>query len=271
MAFIKRACGYAATGSTEEQVFFFCEGPGGTGKSTLVETLRFVFGDYARTTAFETFLANRGSAIPNDIARLRGARLVTAIESDSDSVLAAPIIKQFTGGDMISARYLFNEWFEFKPIGKVFLVSNPRPEIRAGDSAMWRRIITIPFHTVPAKNDRRLPDKLKAEKSGILNWILEGCRDWRAHGLNLPPVVLKANQEYREAMDYFGDFIAAECRVGPNESASPTALRTRFNRFADAEGHPRLDAKGLASHLTERGFKRHRTGTKRSWLGIGLK
>jgi putative DNA primase/helicase len=147
-----------------------------------------LLGDYAVTTDFSTFVADRKSSVRNDIARLHSARLVTAIEVGEGKRFAEELIKTLTGGDTVAARFLYREFFEFKPRFKVWLAANYKPEIRGTDYAIWRRIRLIPF-TVTIPPEEQIPDlaeQLKEELSGILNWALEGLRDWLANGLAAP-------------------------------------------------------------------------------------
>jgi putative DNA primase/helicase len=201
--FLQKAVGYALTGSTREQCLFFLHGLGANGKSTLLEIIHTLLGDYAHRTSSETFLIKKSGGIPNDVAALRGARLVGAVEVESGRRLAEVLIKEMTGGDRISARFLHAEWFDFKPEFKIFLAANHKPVIRGTDHAIWRRIHLIPFNVQIPKpeQDRDLPEKLKAELPGILNWALEGCQMWQLYGLEPPAEVQAATQDYREEMD----------------------------------------------------------------------
>jgi putative DNA primase/helicase len=215
MTFIQKAVGYALTGSTKEQCLFFLHGLGANGKSTFLEVIHTLMGDYASRTGSETFLMKKSGGIPNDVAALRGARLVGAVEVESGRRLAEVLVKEMTGGDRITARFLHSEFFTFKPEFKIFLAANHKPVIRGTDHAIWRRIHLIPFNVqIPKKEqDRELPEKLKAELPGILNWALEGCLMWQEHGLEPPQEVQTATEEYREEMDPLGDFLAECCTL----------------------------------------------------------
>ncbi|MDT7972904.1 MAG: phage/plasmid primase, P4 family, partial [Armatimonadota bacterium] len=156
--------------------------------STFLEVIRALLGDYAVTAEFSTFVADRKSSVRNDIARLHNARLVTAIEVGEGKRFAEELIKTLTGGDTVAARFLYREFFEFRPRFKAWLAANYKPEIRGSDYAIWRRIRLIPF-TVTIPPDEQIPDlaeQLKGELLGILNWALEGLRDWLANGLQPP-------------------------------------------------------------------------------------
>ena len=199
--FLQRAIGYSLTGQITEQVLFLFYGTGANGKSTFVETMRALLGDYAQQADFETFLIGKNEGGPrNDIARLKGARFVSAVESGQSRQMAETVIKQVTGGDKIAARFLYQEFFEFSPQFKLFLVANHKPQVRGTDEAVWRRIRLVPFDVkIPQEErDKHLPEKLQSELPGILAWAVRGCVKWQEKGLGEPTEVLEATQEYRE-------------------------------------------------------------------------
>lgn len=171
--YLRRAAGYSLTGSTREQCLFILYGTGRNGKSTFIETLNAALGEYSRKAEMRAFL-NKGdnAGVNNDIAALRGARLVSAVEIGAERRLNEPLIKEITGGDTITARFLYEEFFQFKPEFKVFLAVNHKPVIKGTDEGIWRRVRLVPFDVTiaPDKVDKDLPDKLQAELPGILNW-----------------------------------------------------------------------------------------------------
>jgi putative DNA primase/helicase len=168
--FVRRAAGYSATGNTSEQCMFIHHGPGANGKSTFQETISAALGDYAMRTPTETLLVKRPGGVPNDVARLKGARFVTASETEEGRRLAESLVKDLTGQDTISARFMWAEWFDFKPTHALHLSTNHKPEIRGTDAAIWRRIRLIPWAVTipPAEQDRELPEKLRTELPGVL-------------------------------------------------------------------------------------------------------
>jgi putative DNA primase/helicase len=274
--FLQKAVGYALTGSTREQCLFFLYGLGANGKSTFLDVIQTMLGDYATQTTSETFMLKRqGGQITNDVADLRGARFVSAVEIESGRRMAEVLIKQMTGGDRLKARFLYSEYFEFKPEFKIFLAANHKPVIRGTDNAIWRRIHLIPFTVqIPREEqDRELPEKLKGELPGILNWAIEGCIEWQDHDLAPPQVVHNATQEYRTEMDVLADFLAEYCIVAPGASASAKDLYESYHQWAEDNGEKRpLSQKAFGGSLTERGFVRGRsTGAKHCWWGIGLR
>lgn len=271
IGFLQRAIGYSLTGSTREQVLFVLHGGGSNGKSTFVETLRAGLGDYAMQSPAETLL-DRREGVPNDIARLRGARLVSAIETSEGRKLAEAMVKQMTGGDTIPARFMRAEWFEFTPEFKLWLATNHLPTVRGTDEAIWRRIRLVPFTvTIPERErDGELAAKLRDELPGILAWAVKGCLAWQEDGLGYPDDVRKATADYRADMDVLGGWIADCCRVDENAGATSAALYESYTTWCDLNRERALSKKALGLRLRERGFAVDRTGKARGWAGIGL-
>lgn len=272
--FLQRAVGYALTGETSEQVLFIFWGGGANGKSTFLQAMSHVLGEYAMSTPTETLLVKRRGAIPNDVARLKGARFVIACEADAENRLAESLIKQMTGGDTISARFLHQEWFEFEPTHKVFFGTNHKPMIKGTDYAIWRRIRLVPFTiTIPEEErDKSLPDKLKAEASGILAWAVQGCLEWQRRGLGAPEEVKAATDDYREEMDVLGEFLKDRCQVSPDAKVSSRDLFEAYSAWCEANGQEPVGQRAFISTLKEKGFKRGRVGHVgvRGWIGVEL-
>ena len=218
IAFIQRAIGYTLTGSNEEQVMFLLYGTGKNGKSTLANVMKRIMGDYAKAVSPETFMTRDRGGIPNDIARLRGVRFAPTAEVEDGQKLAESLVKQLTGGDALTARFLHQEFFDFVPVLKIWLLANHRPTIVGTDHAIWRRILLLPFTvTISAeKCDPKLEQKLLAESSGILNWMLVGCHEWQQRGLAPPAKVIEATDLYRTESDRVGVFLR-EC-TEPHEN-----------------------------------------------------
>ena len=275
MSFLQKAVGYALTGSTKEQCIFFLYGLGANGKSTFLDVIQTLLGDYAKRAAMETFLVKKFQQIPNDLADLRGARLVTGIEVEAGRKLAESLIKELSGGDVIKARFLYSEFFSFRPEFKLFLAANNKPIIRGTDHAIWRRIRLIPFTVqIPEEQqDKDLPQALKEELPGILNWGLEGCLDWQNDGLTPPQAVQEATLGYREEMDILGEFIASRCVVVPGASVQSSELYKTYTDWAEETGEKRpLSQTAFGISLTQRGFVSDRgTGGKMVRVGIGLR
>jgi putative DNA primase/helicase len=273
-AYLQRCVGYSLTGETIEHALFLLHGTGANGKSTFLEVLRHVFGEYARTADFSSFLLSKGQPIRNDLAKLNGARFVTATESEDGKRMAESVIKQMTGGDNVTARFLYSEHFEFKPAFKLWLGTNHKPVISGTDNGIWRRIRLIPFEVSipPERQDRRLVEKLKLEGSGILNWAIEGLAAWKANGLQEPAVVKDATSEYRQEQDALMHFIAGRCELVEDARCQARDLYMNYRNWAmDAGEWFTMNERQFSQALSERGFK-HVTpcGTK-WWKGLRLK
>jgi putative DNA primase/helicase len=269
--FLQRAVGYSLTGDTSEQCFFMPWGSGQNGKSTMLDVLRTMLGDYAAQTPAETLMLKvGGGGIPNDLARLRGARFVTAVETDDGRRMAEPLVKMLSGGDVITARFLHREFFEFKPTFKVWLATNHKPVIKGTDYAIWRRVRLIPFVvTVPeAERDKKLTEKLLTELTGIFAWAVEGCRQWQRIGLAEPEPVTAATAGYREEMDPINDWISERCVVA--EQLRGIGLYTDYVEWARANGRHPLDGPAFSQRLEERGHRRVRVGGHTQYEGIGM-
>lgn len=272
--YLQRSAGYALTGDTSEQVMYLLHGTGANGKSTLLDTLRYVTGDYAMHTPTDTLMVKRGDAgVPNDLARLMGARFVSAVEAEDGKRLAESLVKQVTGGDPITARFMRAEWFEFTPTFKLFLAANHKPVIRGTDNAIWRRVQLIPFEvTIPeGARDKGLRDKLRAEASGILAWAVRGCLAWQRDGLQAPEEVQAATQIYRAEMDMLAGFIEDRCTTSTGARVPSKALYKAYTDWCEESGERPETQRRLAQRLSERGYvSRKSTGGMMTWFGIGL-
>ncbi|MDQ7789987.1 MAG: DNA primase family protein [Candidatus Desulforudaceae bacterium] len=271
--FLQRAVGYALTGDISEQVLFFLHGSGSNGKSTFLHVISKLVADYGLQTPTETLMAKKSESIPNDVARLKGSRFVSAVETEEGRRLAEVLVKQLTGGDTITARFLHQEFFEFKPTFKLFLAANHKPVIRGTDNAIWRRIRLIPFAvTIPEdERDRQLAEKLSNELPGILYWALAGCADWQANGLGMPDEVRAAIAGYREEMDVLAGFLDECCLVAPYAKILVRDVYSTYVAWCEANKERPLNQRRFGMQLTERGFSRLRgTGNRHYWEGIGL-
>ena len=221
----------------------------------------------------ETLMLKHGAdAIPNDIAALFGARLATAVETENGRRLAESVIKQMTGGDTMTARFLHREFFDFEPQFKIWLACNHKPRITGTDYAIWRRIRLIPF-TVTIPEDERdldLLNKLRAELPGILAWAVAGCELWQTHGLKPPDEVAAATNEYRQESDSIAQFIEECCNLDSQQTVSKNGLYEAYQKWAEQSGEHPLTKKGLGIRLLEKGFKEIRNKKSRFWDGIGL-
>jgi putative DNA primase/helicase len=272
--FIQRAVGYSLTGDTREQCLFILYGNGANGKSTFLEIVRMLLGPHAITTPFSTFMVQRNVGAPrNDLAALVGARLVLASEAGQDASFDEAVIKQVTGQDVISARFLYGEFFEYKPQFKIWLATNYKPVIRGGDDAIWRRIRLIPFNEQfkGDKRDSMLPAKLKAELPGILAWAVRGCLDWRTNGLGIPSIVKTATTEYRDESDQVGRFLSEQCMTGERCTVSGKCLYQACIDFCGQQGERYLANNLFAAQIAKRGFEKKRTRQGFVYSKLGLR
>jgi len=273
VGFLQKAIGYSLTGDTGEQCFFFIYGSGANGKSTLLNTVRALLGDYAMQAAPEILMAKdrTGGASP-ELARLPGSRFVATSETEDGQHFAEAALKQMTGQDTITARFLFKDFFEFKPQFKIWFGTNHKPVIKGTDNAIWRRIHLIPFSVSipPEEQDRNLEKKLLAELSGILNWALIGCMEWQKYGLQPPEEVKAAVKEYRKDMDVFSQFVEERCIESSTAVALHSELYLDYEQWCKDNHIWVLSSKKFGQTLKERGFTKELTPHLR-WRGIGLR
>lgn len=270
--FLQRAVGYGLTGSTREQCFFILYGKGSNGKTTFLGPLSTILNDYAMQSPTETFFAIRKKGANNDVARLKGARFVTATEAEADQRFAESLLKQVTGGDIVTARFLNQEFFDFTPIFKLFLATNHKPKVNSEDFAMWRRIRLVPFEvTIPEKErDENLPDKLGEELEGILAWMVQGCLQWQKNGLGVPLQVKSATMEYAKEMDTVGRFIDEQCELSAALKTSNKELFHCYLNWCQEEGEQPLSKTVFGKKLSDKNFEPDRNRSGRGWKGIGL-
>lgn len=272
IGFIQRAAGYSLTGLTSERKLFILHGTGKNGKSTMLEVVRSILGDYARSTPAETLMAQRHEQVPHDIARLVGIRFVTAVEADEDKRFAEAKIKQLTGGDTVSARHFYAALFDFVPTFKLWLATNHKPDVRGTDEAIWDRLRLIPFAVrIPDdEQDPNLKRTLLAEASGILAWMVRGCLDWQRNGLQEPDEVKAATRRYRTETDVLGRFIADRCFVGDNAIVTAKAIYQEYGSWCEENGERQMSQTWFGRRLDERGFVRDRARTGMFYRGVGL-
>jgi putative DNA primase/helicase len=271
--FVQKVIGYSLTGSTQEQCLFILYGAGANGKSTLIQTISTLLGDYSRQPPTETLLVQRGDGVRNDLARLQGARFVSAVEVEGGRRLAEVLVKQLTGGDTITARFLYGEHFEFLPMFKLWLAVNHRPIVQGTDHGIWRRIRLLPFTvTIPAaEQDKRLTERLQAELPGILRWAVEGCLAWQQEGLEPPAAVNRATRDYRAEMDVIAAFLQDCCVLGPEREVLAGDLYAEYTDWCTQMGESPVSQKALSTTLRERDYTPGRRSSGRIWRGIALK
>lgn len=268
----QRALGYTLTGETGERCMFFQYGHGSNGKSTLLEAVRFVFGEYATIAPPAMLLSKNGDdGVPNDVAKLAGTRFVTASESDDGKRLAEAKIKQLTGDEAITARFMYAEFFDFTPQFKIWFATNHKPEVRGSDNAIWNRIKLLPYTVeIPkAEQDAKLRTKLAAEASGILAWAVQGCLAWQRDGLGAPEAVTGATGDYREEMDSLGDFLD-DLQTGEDLRIETKHLYKLYVEWSQSVGERPLNNRRLAMRLRDRGFSTLKSNGRVYWMGLGI-
>lgn len=274
--FLQQIAGYVLTGDTSEHALFFLYGPGGNGKSTFVNALASIMGDYAVTASMDTFVTSKYDRHPTELAWLRGGRMVTASETEEGRAWAESRIKQLTGGDPIAARYMRRDFFEYLPQFKLLFQGNHKPVLHNVDEAARRRFHIIPFTNKPKKPDKKLPEELKPEYPGILHWAIEGCLDWQSHGLIVPEVVREETEAYFETQDTFSQWLV-ECTEQKYETTGEPSSRLygSWKDYAQRQGEDPGTSKRFSERLVGAGYRKVKNTPghhgQRGFVGIALK
>jgi putative DNA primase/helicase len=272
--YLQRMAGYCLTGVTSEHALFFLYGVGGNGKSVFINTLASILGDYAANAPMETFMEARGDRHPTELAGLRGARMVSAIETEQGRRWNESKIKAITGGDKVSARFMRQDFFDYTPQFKLVIAGNHRPAIRNIDEAMKRRMHLIPFTvTIPKeRRDRKLTEKLLKERDAILAWAVEGCLQWQAQGLQPPASVVSATEEYFEAEDLHGQWMDERAQRMTEARVATAVLYADFRDWCEGRGEYPGTIKRFAEVLMSKGFESCRLhGGTRAFRGLSLR
>ncbi|MFZ1109002.1 MAG: phage/plasmid primase, P4 family [Rhodomicrobium sp.] len=272
-AYLQRVAGYCLTGETSEHALFFGHGAGANGKTTFLEAIRDCLGAYHKSAPVEMFTETKSERHPTEVARLQGARLVTATETEEGRQWAEAKIKALTGGEMLPARFMRQDYFEFMPAFKLIITGNHMPSLRSVDEAIRRRMHLIPFAvTIPkGERDLELGNKLKRELPGIMAWMMEGCEAWRQRGLAPPPAVTRATAEYLSTEDTLAAWLA-ECTEKDVAAWTPTSnLFASWKAYAERTGEAPGSQKALTQKLKGRDFHFQRKTQGTGFNGIRLK
>lgn len=254
--FLQQWAGYSLTGDTREEALLFVHGPGGSGKSTAINTLGDALGDYCTNVATETLSASKYDRHPTEIARLKGARMARASETEEGRAWAQQRITAMTGGDVLTARFMRQDDFEFRPEFKLTIVGNHAPAIQNVDGAIRRRFNVLPFNYRPAAADQTLKDALRTEWPGILSWAMLGCLDWQAHGLVRPRVVVETTDAYLDAQDSFALWLDEDCERGGGLAARTEDLWVSWSFFARRAGEdPGSKTKTFPERMKQAGLE----------------
>lgn len=270
--FLQRMVGYCLTGVTREHALFFLYGTGTNGKSVFLSTVSSLLGGYAKNAPASSFTASATEQHPTDLAGLRGARFVTAIETEDGARWAESKIKSLTGGDKIAARFMRCDFFEFVPEFKLVIAGNHKPRLRSVDEAIRRRLHLVPFAvTIPdGERDPLLSENLRVEFPGILAWAVQGCLDWQREGLNAPSIVREATAKYLAAEDAVGRWITECCVLDEVAWASSSALYLSWKQWCERNGEYAGSQKRLSEQLEVRGLRPERSRVARGFLGVQL-
>lgn len=276
--FLRRAVGYGITGYTSEHCFLIHWGHGANGKSVFLDTLTAVFREHTTVTPFSTFERRANGGIPNDIAALKGARLVMASEGEQDKPMAEAMLKQVTGGDELTARFMRKEFFTFKPTFLLQLATNHKPKFKGQDGGLWRRVKLIPWDTYipPEERDGALSDKLARDHAeAILAWAVSGTQEWYRFGLDDPDSIKTATSEYKETSDALAGFIPGVYVKDPNaEPVDGGRIYDDYRDWAADEGLPQKEVwrrRTVFNALEERGYDRRPTARGSGVVFLGLR
>lgn len=259
--FLQQWCGYCLAGITREHALVFVYGPGGNGKSVLINIVTSILFNYATTAAMDTFTASHSDKHPADLAMLRGARLVTASETEEGRAWAESRIKQMTGGDPITARFMRQDFFTYTPQFKLTIIGNHKPVLHNVDDAARRRFNIVPFVLQPATPDRQLEAKLAGEAGAILRWMIDGCLDWQAHGLVRPASVTAATEAYFSDQDLMGQWIEDACEIqlgNPRIWDKSSEMFDSWTDYSHKAGEPPGSKKAFGQAMQRRGFEPYR-------------
>ena len=270
--YVQKAIGYSFTGSVDEQCLFILNGRGRNGKSVFSNVVSDVAGNYAKQMNVQTIVAkkNQSGSANSDIARLEGARIVTSSELNEGDRFDESLVKQLTGGDKILARFLYGSEFEYKPKFKIWMATNHLPIIRGTDDGIWRRIKIIPFNIqIPKeKVDKKLEYKLKAEYTGILNWIVQGAIMWQQEGLEDPEAVKQVIETYRAEMDPLDAFLEECCTTGQNYSIKAREMYDAYHEWAKESEEYKMSMTKFGREMRK---KLLRVKRRDGWYYVGLK
>ena len=274
VSFLQRLIGHALTGDASGKYMVFLYGPkGNNGKSTLVETVMRLLGPYAVKSPSEMIMAKGYRAgIPNDIARLRGVRFTVCNEVDSGMKLSETTVKDLTGKDTLTARFIRGEFFDFEASHKLWIYGNQRPEIRGQNPAIWDRVLLLPFNVEipPDERDPHMADKLAQELPGILEWAIRGCLAWQRQGINPPANVRAVTQDYRSEQDLIGQFIEDCCDLDPTYANGAGSLFQVYEKWCKQLGAIAETGTKFGTELGRRGYKSQRTASIRERKGLHL-
>lgn len=272
--YIQKTIGYSLTGSMTEQCFYMCYGGGANGKSTFLNTIQRILGDYADTLKGSSLMVKRNDdGARGDLAKLKGKRFVIASELNDGQTFDESLIKALTGGDIVPVRYLYGEEFPLIPQFKLWIGTNEKPKVKGTNLGIWRRVRLIPFHYT-FKDEEKDPDFyekfIEPELPAILNWAVEGCLKWQKEGIEIPQKVMMAVEEYQTEMDSIGRFIEECCIVGEDYIAKGSLLYNEYVKWCTENREHELTNVKFAQKLKEKGYTKTRLNSGVQYIGIGI-
>jgi putative DNA primase/helicase len=274
ITFLQRFLGYCMTGETSEHVLIFLYGTGANGKGVFVNTISKIFGDYAVVAPMELFMASKHERHPTEIAKLRGARLVVAQETEKGRHWDATKIKQLTSDDRLTGRFMRQDFFDFAPTHKLIITGNHKPTLRAVDEAIRRRFLLVPFTVKipPDERDTELARKLEAEWPAILRWMIDGCLEWRRGGLRVPAIVRDATDSYFDDQDTIALWLEERTQRDPRAFTLTSGLFKNWKAWCEQSNHHVGTERAFSDDLAERdGIERAKKNYGRGFKGIALR
>ena len=271
--YIQVLLGYMVTGETTVQKIYIYYGDGSNGKSTFQTIVKKTLGEkYAKTSDSKTFLASQVRNIRNDIARLKGARVVISSETPEGEKLDENTVKLLTGGDSVECRFLYKESFEYRPQFKIILATNKLPVIQGTDYGIKRRIEVIPFKTkiTESEMDTEMEEKLEEELPGIFRWMIEGAKEWYENGFPECPEVKEATREFWEKKDQIEEFLEDCCEINTDRKTPLQDLYNRYLGWAKSTDYKMLGKKQFGDLMRQKNFVQAKSGSKRNWIGISI-
>jgi putative DNA primase/helicase len=272
--FLQRMVGYVMSGYTTEQCLFMLLGGGANGKSVFLSTIRSLMGDYGATSHSKAIMKKFNDSNTSDLAALEDRRYVEIQETELGARLAEGLVKSYTGGEAVPCRFLNKEWFSYVPKFKMLIATNHTPVVHGTDQGIWRRVKLIPFKlSIPIEErDHRLAERLRAELPGILNWAIAGYRSWKEIGLQDPPIVQMATDDYRTEMDPIHDFIMDVCDIDEHGEVPASVLYTAYNTYRKDEGFTNPPSgKAFARMIQDKNFGRVRKSRGYYYTGLKFK
>ena len=270
--FLQQAIGMSLVARPNKRLMVLLHGGGHNGKTTIVEAIKQIFGGYVKTAAPGCLMMKRTGAPTNDVADLRGARMVMSSETDDGAWLDAPTVKAMTGGDMQTCRFLYKEFFEYMPVFTIWLSTNNLPKLKASDLALWGRIRLVPFNNT-FKIDTAFASSLEAEYPGALAWAVEGCRAWQADGaggLKEPASMVAAKAGYKENVDSLRMFLEECCTLGEGLTCTPAEMSAAYSAWCRDNNVQRFGAQTLENEMGVRKLYKRKDNGKRRWEGVAI-